>query len=294
MSENATFQGLVSPVPVPLNDHGAVRLEDVPASARFTIDCGADAVIAAGTAVAQELTALTVSEREDLVEATVDAVDGRVPVFAGVSHPALPVVDRLVEHAESVGAEGLFLMPPWGIPPDDETVVRYFEHVADRSDRPIFLYNNPTVSVDLSAEMIARLVEIDSVCYIKESSRNWRKLSWLFDEVHENGQVHLFTTLHVLLTSLQYGGAGVTLPPPATAVARDVVEAHEREDQEAAIEAQRALAQFPPRGTRLNATMRAAMEIAGVEVGPPRPPYPAASESVRDHLREWLDEVELP
>lgn len=291
---DATLTGLVSPVPIPYTDDGRIDGDRVADSAEFTVACGADAVIAAGTAVAQELPTLTVDEREELIDETIASVPDDVPVFAGVSHPALPVALDLVEYAEAAGADGLFLMPPWGIPPSEATIRRYYEAVAEATTRPIFLYNNPTTSVALSKELIAELTAIDEVVYIKESSRNWRKLSWLLDNVHEDGEVHLFTTLHVLFSTLQLGGAGATLPPPASVVAREVVEAYESADFEAAIDAQKRLARYPPERTRLNAATKAAMELSGVDIGGVRPPYPDADDEARAHLEGWLDSVDMP
>lgn len=290
---DATLTGLVSPVPVPFDSSGGVDNDKISDSARFTVKCGADGVVAAGTAVAQELPALTIEERKNIILSTINTVDS-VPVFAGVSHPALPVALDLVDYALEAGADGLFLMPPWGIPPSESTIIHYYEEIAAQTELPIFLYNNPTTSVALSKELMKRITEIETVVYIKESSRNWRKLLWLLDNVHEEGSVHLFNTLHVLLPTLQMGGAGVTLPPPATAVARDVISAYEAGNIEESIELQRKLARFPPEDGKLNAATKAAMELSGVNLGGVRPPYEDATDDARRHLKQWLRDVDTP
>lgn len=290
---NADVTGLMSPVMIPIDDGGGVDLERVPDSAAFTVDCGADAVVAAGTAVAQELTALTVPERRDLITHTVDAVDGEVPVFAGISHPALAVVDDLRDHALDAGADGLFLMPPWGVPPTDDTTKAYFEHVNATTDVPIVLYNNPTTTFDLPKELMADIMALDGVVYVKESSRNWKKLAWLLDEVHEPGKKHVFTTLDVLYQTLQMGGVGATMPPPVTAPAREIIEAFEAGDTERALHVQRHLSKFPPGGARLNAACKAAMEIAGCDIGGIRPPYPDVSDEVYAQIEDWMQDVQI-
>lgn len=290
---SADVTGLMSPVMIPFDDDGAVDLDRVADSTAFTIDCGADAVIAAGTAVAQELTALTVPERKALITETVEAAAGEVPVFAGVSHPALHVVDDLHDHALSAGADGLFLMPPWGVPPSDETVLRYYEHVSETTDVPIVLYNNPTTTFDLPRELMADIMALDGVAYAKESSRNWRKLAWLLDEVHEPGEKHVFTTLDVLYQTLQVGGVGATMPPPVTAPAREIIDAYEAGDAERALAVQRHLSKFPPGGARLNAACKAAMEIAGCDVGGIRPPYPDVTDEVYAQIEDWMADVEI-
>ncbi|MFB6097061.1 MAG: dihydrodipicolinate synthase family protein [Haloferacaceae archaeon] len=289
----ADVTGLLSPVMIPFDEAGAVDLDRVPDSTAFTIDCGADAVVAAGTAVAQELTSLTVPEREALITETVAAADGEVPVFAGVSHPALPVVDDLTDHALAAGADGLFLMPPWGIQPSRETTMAYYEHVTERTDVPVVLYNNPTTTFDLPKEWMADIMALEGVAYAKESSRNWRKLAWLLDEVHEPGEKHVLTTLDVLYQTLQMGGVGATMPPPVTAPAREIIDAYEAGDTERALAVQRHLSKFPPGGARLNAACKAAMEIAGCDVGGIRPPYPDVTDEVYAQIEDWMEDVEV-
>ena len=287
----ADVTGLISPVMIPIDDDGSVAIDRIPQSAAFTIDCGVDAVIAAGTAVAQELPSLTVPERRELITETVAAVDGDVPVFAGVSHPALHVVDELCEHALDAGADGLFLMPPWGVPPSRETTMRYFEHVSATVDLPVVLYNNPTVSIDLSKELMADIMALDGLTYVKESSRDWRKLAWLLEEVHDPGETHVFTTLDVLVQTLQMGGVGATMPPPVTVPAREIITAFEAGDTERALAVQRHLSRFPPGGVRLNAACKAAMKIAGCDIGSVRPPYPDVPSDVYDQIGEWMADV---
>lgn len=289
----ASVTGLMSPVMIPFDGDGEVNVDLIADSTAFTIDCGADAIIAAGTAVAQELTALTVPERMDLISETVGAADGTVPVFAGISHPAVPVVDDLTDHAVEAGADGLFLMPPWGVPPSDETIMTYYEHVTERVDLPIVLYNNPTTTVDLSKELMGEIMSLDGVVYAKESSRNWRKLAWLLDEVHEPGEKHVFTTLDVLYQTLQMGGVGATMPPPVTAPAREIIDAYEAGDTERALAAQRHLSKFPPGGARLNAACKAAMEIVGCDVGGLRPPYPDVTDQAYTEIEEWMEDIEI-
>lgn len=291
MTANVT--GLLSPVMIPIAEDGSVDLDRIPESTTFTIDCGADAVIAAGTAVAQELPSLTVRERKEIVAETVAAADDAVPVFAGISHPALPAVDDLHEHALDAGADGLFLMPPWGAQPDRKTTMRYYEHVCETADVPVVLYNNPTATFDLPKELMADIMALDGMTYVKESSRNWKKLAWLLDEVHDPGEKHVFATLDVLYQTLQMGGSGATMPPPVTAPAREIIDAYEAEDAERALEVQRHLSKFPPDDAPLNAACKAAMEIAGCDVGGIRPPYPDVSNETFARIEEWMADVEI-
>lgn len=67
-------------------------------------------------------------------------------------------------------------MPPWGVEPSQDAIVRYYEAIAEETSLLILVYNNPTVTIDMVKETILQIAKIDSVAYVKENSRNWKKL----------------------------------------------------------------------------------------------------------------------
>lgn len=293
MSE--AISGIVAPVVTPLDDDGTVATDRVKDSVEFTLACGCHAVVASGTGV-QETAALAPEERKAVISETIAAVDGRVPVLAGISYPAQPVVSDLIAHAEAEGADGVLAMPPWGLPPSDDAIVRYFEAIAAETDLPILLYNNPTITVDMSKETMRRVAELDGVEYVKESSRDWQKLGWLLERIHHAGHADVFATMDVLLGTLQSGGAGAVIPAPATAPSMEIYEAYQDGDLETAVDVQRSFGTFPPdeADTGLTAVCKAGHNLSGVDVGPPRPPYDSLAEEGRTALRQWLDDHDVP
>ena len=290
--------GIVTPVQTPFDDHGNLVLEQVEDSVEFAIECGSVAIVAAGTGV-QETPSLTPDERESLISETLDAVDGRVPVFAGCAYPAKPVAARLANHAADAGADALLSFPPWGTTPTTTSVERYYEDLAAETDLPLLLYNNPTVTIDLPREVMARIAEINGVEYVKETSRNFQKISWLLEHVQRPGNADVFGTYDVLLGLLLSGGSGAVVPTPATVPAVKVFEAYRNDNLEAAMEHQRTFTRFPPEKVESNGlmqVMKAGAEIAGVAVGPPRNPYhcEALDGDERDALEQWMTENDVP
>lgn len=290
-----TITGVIAPVVTPLNDDGNLAMNQISDSVEFALECGCHAVVASGTGV-QETAALGPEERETLITETVDAVNSRVPIFAGVSYPAQPIVSDLISHAESEEVDGLLAMPPWGVTPSQDATIRYYEAIAAETDLPIFAYNNPTVTVDMAKETMLSVAKIDGVNYVKESSRDWQKIGWLLERIHHAEHADVFTTMDVLLPTLQSGGAGAVIPAPATVPAMRVYEAYEEGDFDTAIEAQRTFGMFPPDevSTGLTAVCKAATQLSGVDVGPPRPPYNAVSKDGQDAIHAWLDEESVP
>lgn len=293
MTESIT--GVVAPVVTPIDDDGNLSAEQVEESVEFTLECGCHAVVASGTGI-QETAALAPEERKTLISETVDAVDGRVPILAGVSYPAQPIVSDLVAHAEAEGVDGLLAMPPWGMPPSSDAIVRYYEAIAAETDLPILVYNNPAVTVDMTKETMLTVAEIDGVEYVKESSRDWEKVGWLIERIQHAGHADVFATMDVLLSTIQSGGAGAVIPAPASVPAMRIYEAYESGDFEAAIAAQHTFGTFPPDEVSggLTAVCKAATQLAGVDVGQPRPPYDAVSDDGREAIDSWLDEQDVP
>jgi 4-hydroxy-tetrahydrodipicolinate synthase len=289
------IQGVVAPVVTPFDDASNLAIECVADSVEFTLNCGCHAVVASGTGV-QETSALSPSERKALISATVEAVDGRVPVLAGVSYPAQSLVTELIDHAENEGVDGLLAMPPWGLLPSQSAIVRYYTDIAAATELPILVYNNPAVTVDMDKETMLDVAKIDGVEYVKESSRDWQKVGWLIERIQHGCHADVFATMDVLLPTLQSGGKGAVVPAPASVTAMDIYDAHEAGEIGEAIAAQRTFGTFPPDevDTGLTAVCKAGHQLAGVDVGQPRPPYSQVSEAGRDAIDAWLDEAGVP
>ena len=110
---------------------------------------------------------------------------------------------------------------------------------------------------------------------IKESSRDLARVSRLIVEIDRAGHARYFTTMQMLLATLQLGGSGATMPPPGSEIARHVIDAFMAKDHERAAELQLQFALFPSKWMHrgLAPAMKAAMNLIGVPVGDPYPPY---------------------
>lgn len=293
MSES--IKGIVAPVMTPLDEGGTLVPDRIEDSVEFTIECGCDAIVASGTGV-QETVALTPAERKTLISETIAAVDGRLPVLAGVSYPAQPIVSELIDHAAAAGAKAVLAMPPWGVEPSQTEIVRYYEGIAAETDLPILAYNNPAVTVDMPKETILRVARVDGVRYVKESSRDWTKVGWLLERVHHAGHADVFTTMDVMLSTLQAGGAGIITPAPLTVPSMEIYEAFGAGDHGHAAKLQRRFGAFPPEAVDagLLGVCKTATRLAGVDVGPPRPPYGDVRADGAEAIDEWMDDVGVP
>lgn len=255
-------------------------------------DCGATMVVAAGVE-AQEYTYLGLAERKDLIARTIECVAGRCPVMVGISHPSFRTAIELAQFAHGLGAHAVQMLAPlrpFGGPPNERDLIAYFEAVAKESPLPMTLYLNAGPGADVSIPATIAIASIDKVHYIKESSRDLARVSRLIVEVDHAGHARYFTTMQMLLATLELGGSGATMPPPGAEIARQVIDAFVAGDYRRAAQIQLQFALFPARWMHrgLTATMKAAMNLIGLPMGELYPPYVSLDAAERQALAEYL------
>jgi 4-hydroxy-tetrahydrodipicolinate synthase len=224
-------------------------------------DCRATMVVAAGVET-QEYTYLSLAERKDLIRRTIDLTDKRVPVMVGISHASFKTAIELAHDAERWGAAAVQLLAPlrpFAGPPTQGDLIAYFEAIGRETKLPITLYLNPGPGAEVSIPDTIALA----------------KLPRLIVEIDRAGHARYFTTMQMLLATLQLGGSGATMPPPGSEIARAVIDAFVAKDYERAAEIQLQFALFPAKWMHrgLAPAMKAAMNLIGIQAGDPYPPY---------------------
>jgi len=255
-------------------------------------DCGATMVVAAGVE-AQEYTYLGLDQRKELIRLTLECVAGRCPVMVGISHPSYQTAIELSHFAHGLGAHAVQMLAPlrpFGGPPTERDLVAYFEKVASASPLPLTLYLNAGPGADVSIPATIAIARLDKVRYIKESSRDLARVSRLIVEIDHAGHARYFTTMQMLLATLELGGSGATMPPPGAEIARQLIDAFLAGDHKRAAQIQLQFALFPARWMHrgLTATMKTAMRLIGLPVGGLYPPYVSLDDAETAALADYL------
>jgi 4-hydroxy-tetrahydrodipicolinate synthase len=265
----------------PLTPFTADLAVDEPALGRqidyIVNDCRATMIVAAGVET-QEYTYLSFEERKNLIRRTIELIDRRVPVMVGISHASFRTAIALAHEAERLGAAAVQVLAPlrpFAGPPTQADLIAYFEAIGRETKLPITLYLNPGPGADVSIPDTIALAKLPQVQLIKESSRDLARVSRLVVEIDRAGHARYFTTMQMLLATLQLGGSGATMPPPGCEIARAVIDAFVAKDYERAAEIQLQFALFPSKWMHrgLAPAMKAAMNLIGVPAGEPYPPY---------------------
>ena len=135
------------------------------------LDAGVAGVILGGTL--GESSVLSNDEKFSLVKFTVEKVAGKVPVVMNIAEGSTRDAVKLADEAKKCGAKGLMMLPPMRYKSDHRETVEYFKAVANSTDMPIMVYNNPVdYKVDVTLDMFAELAACENIEAVKESTRD--------------------------------------------------------------------------------------------------------------------------
>ncbi|MGB4959104.1 MAG: dihydrodipicolinate synthase family protein [Saprospiraceae bacterium] len=138
---------------------------------KVQLDAGVNGIILGGTL--GEASSLTENEKDTLVKFTLDKVEGKVPVVLNIAEGSTKEAIRQAKLAADWGAQGLMMLPPMRYKPDHRECVAYFRSIAESTDLPIMIYNNPVdYKTEVSLDMFEELLDCSNIQAIKESTRD--------------------------------------------------------------------------------------------------------------------------
>ena len=120
---------------------------------------------------------MSIPERKRLFEIVVDEANGKVPVIACCNQSGTHLVIDLAKHAEKIGADGLMITPTYYQTPDDTSIYKHYEAIANATNLGIMVYNNQWVTGrDIPLELLKRLAEIENVVALKDCTPSFEKM----------------------------------------------------------------------------------------------------------------------
>lgn len=173
--------GTIVPLVTPFDSEEAFDPKAMEHLITYVLEQGADAVMP--TALTGEGPLLDETETLAVWDAVFEEVGGRVPVVPAIIATTTRKALRLARSAVARGAGAVMVAP---VLPElyagrsEQDVVAFYSDVADAIPVPIILFNYPSLTgIDFVPELVARLIEIDTIRYIKESSGDIRRVSRL-------------------------------------------------------------------------------------------------------------------
>jgi len=166
------WKGVMPAVTTKFTNEDTLDLEMFKVNIHAQLEAGVHGIILGGTL--GEASTLTDDEKRVIVRETVAIVAGKVPVIMNVAEQTTKAAIAAVEKAKEDGASGLMMLPPMRYKADDRETVTYFKAVANSTDLPIMIYNNPVdYGIEVSLYMFEELLnDCPNIQAVKESTRD--------------------------------------------------------------------------------------------------------------------------
>ncbi|HOR42317.1 MAG TPA: 4-hydroxy-tetrahydrodipicolinate synthase [Atribacterota bacterium] len=170
------FSGSIVAMITPFNEHNQIDGEGIRKLVEFHIKNGTDAIVPCGTT--GESPTLTHDEHKKVIELTIKAVAGRVPVIAGTGSNSTAEAIDLTSYAREAGADGVLLVIPYYNKPTQKGLYTHFRAIAEQVDIPAVIYNIPSrAGVNLLPSTLAELAELKNIVAVKEASGNLEQMA---------------------------------------------------------------------------------------------------------------------
>ena len=169
------FKGSFPALVTPFKD-GELDLDTLKKLVEWHIDQGSHGLVPVGTT--GESPTLSHREHELVIEEVVKAAAGRIPVIAGAGSNNTVEGVRLIQHAESVGADAALVVTPYYNKPTAAGLIAHFTALHDASNLPIVIYNIPGRSViDMKPDTMGELAKLPRIIGVKDATGDIARVS---------------------------------------------------------------------------------------------------------------------
>lgn len=290
-------EGVFAPVATLFDDEGELDLAKYRKNLDWYAGSALDGVVIMGSN--GEFASLDFDERLRLIEAGVEAVDGRKLVFAGTGAESTRNTIQLTRKAAELGVDYALIVTPHYYRPryDRNAFLHHYQSVAEASPVPILIYiMTAYTGVDLPTDLIAELSEHPNIVGVKDSAGSAPKLAEMASTSADDFVV-LAGSASFLYPALCVGASGGivalgNVAPRECAELRDLFEAG-RHDEARQLQ-YRLLEPNAAVTTRYGiAGLKYAMELVGLETSDPRPPLMPATGQEREAIRGIFERAGL-
>ena len=155
----------------PMNGDGSIDWAGLERLVEHHVGQGTDAIVSVGTT--GESATLNHGEHAEVIERTVKAVAGRIPVIGGTGSNSTEESIALTRTAQQAGVSACLLVVPYYNKPPQEGLYQHFRSIAEAVSVPQILYNVPgRTGVDMANDTTLRLSEIDNIVGIKDATND--------------------------------------------------------------------------------------------------------------------------
>src|SRR3979411_960280 len=217
----ADFHGVFPYLVSPVDADGRIRTKVLGRLCDDLIKSGVHGLTPLGST--GEFAYLKNAQRAAVVQTTIEAAKGRVPVVAGVVSTATSDAVAQAKAYQKLGADGILAILEAYFPLQDAQVESYFRAIADAVDIPVVIYTNPQFQRSaLSVGVTARLAAHPRIRYINDASTNTGRLLSIMNRCGDSIKV-FSASAHIPAAVMLIGGVG-WMAGPACIIPRQSVE----------------------------------------------------------------------
>lgn len=200
------WAGVFPAITTPFSADLAVDHDALAAHVEWLAGAGCTGIVALGSL--GESATLAFDEKVEILRVCRAALDGRVPLIAGIAGLSTAECVSLAREAERAGCAGLMVLPPYVYRGDWRETDAHFSAVIRATPLACMLYNNPIAyGTDVTAAQLEELARHGNLLAVKESSGDVRRITAVVERLGE--RLNVFAGLDdMILESVPMGASG--------------------------------------------------------------------------------------
>ncbi len=289
--KNTDLKGVIVAIATPFKEDETLDLEGLKSLAVFLVESGVHAIMTTGGT--GEFPHLLREEKKVVIQTVVDAVSGRIPVIAGTAACSTREVILLSNDAKEAGANAIIVTPPFYFRLPDESNFEHFRVLAENTDLPIVIYNNPLYTGNnLGPDLIDRIAGLSGIIGLKQSNSD---LGQLVENIRLSAdKISINTGIDSQFYPALCAGAKGIFSTAACVIPRQMVEIYDavkKGDYKQALDTHRRiqslnrLLEYDPGYV---SPCKEALRLLGLPGGPVRKPLPELTSTEKEALKSAL------
>jgi 5-dehydro-4-deoxyglucarate dehydratase len=282
--------GVIAFPVTPFKDNLALDLAGLHNNLTKLLEHPISAVVAAGGT--GEMYSLTPAEYSRVIELTTLAIEDRIPVIAGVGFGQRLAIE-MAQAAEKAGADGILVFPPYYPQAEADGLFEYYRSIGAATSLGLVVYSRDWAT--FTPEMVERLTSIPTLVAWKDGHGDIRRLQTIINRVGERlrwigGAGDDMVAAYYSIGLRTFSSSIATVAPRLSLKLHELAEAGDTEELTDLLD-RCVVPLFAIRARRKGyevSTMKAMMEMVGLNAGPVRPPLVNVTTEEEDELRTIL------
>ena len=239
-----------------------------------------------------EMYSLTPPEYSRVIELTAHAIEDRVPVIAGVGFGQRLAIE-MAQAAEKAGADGILAFPPYYPLAEEDGLFEYYKSIGAATSLGIVIYSRDWAT--FTPQMVERLTSIPTLVAWKDGQGDIRRLQTIMNRIGERlqwigGAGDDMVAAYYSIGLRTFSSSIATVAPRLSLKLHELAEAGDNEALAELLD-RCVVPLYAIRSRRKGyevSTMKAMMEMIGLNAGPVRPPLVNVTPEEEDELRTIL------